>query len=62
MDDFLYFLVTVGLPATGVNIALTSYIINRYKERIFLIETGKEVSKGSFIFPLSRITILKEAI
>ncbi len=62
MDDFLYFLVTVGFPVTGATIVLTSYIINRYKERRFLIETGKEVPKDSPIFPFSRIAILRTGI
>ncbi len=62
MDDFLFFLVTVGFPVTGATIVLTSYIINRYKERRFLIETGKEVSKDSPILPISRTAILRTGI
>ena len=61
MDDFLYFLATVGFPVTGATIVLTSYIVNRYKERKFLTETGKEVLKHYTLYPFSIITILKEA-
>ena len=62
MDDFLYFLVTVGFPVTGATIVLTSYIINRYRERRFLIEKGLEVPKDSPILPFSRIAILRTGI
>jgi hypothetical protein len=62
MDDFLYFLVTVGLPVTGATFILTSYIINRYKKRSFLIETAKEIPNDSRVYPFSIVTILKEAI
>lgn len=62
MDEFLFFLVTVGLPVTGATIVLTYYVINRYKERRLLIEKGKDVPKDSPIFPFSRTAILRTGI
>lgn len=62
MDDFLFFLVTVGFPVTGVTIVLTSYIVNRYRERRFLIEKGRDFPKDYPVFPVSRIAILRTGI
>ena len=62
MDDFLYFLVTVGFPVTGATIVLTSYVVNRYREQKFLIEKGKEVPKDSPILPFTRTAILRTGI
>jgi len=62
MSEFLFFLVTVGFPVTGITVVLTMYLVNRYKERRFLIEKGIEIPKESAIFPFSKTTILRTGI
>lgn len=62
MDDFLYFLVTVGFPVTGLTIVLVYYFITRYKERKAFIEKGIDVVKDSSIFPISKTAILRIGI
>lgn len=62
MDDFLFFLITVGFPIIGLTVVLTSYIMGRYKERRLLIEQGKELLSKSPILPFSRVSLLQVGI
>ena len=62
MNNFLFFLVTIGFPVTGITIVLVYFITNTYRERRFLIEKGMDISKNSSLLSFSKTAILRSGI